>query len=89
MSAVEVQTIPKQPDIGYAPDWDKYLARTKRRLEAEKANQKELPEGFPKRLISDFVWEGEGLADEYEWTYELNNQQVEEIEAALKHFQGM
>lgn len=74
------------PDISYAPDWEKYQARTKRRLESEKLDLVTLPEGFPKKLESSFVWEGEGLVETYQWVYELSKEQVEEIERGLVHF---
>lgn len=76
---------PGQPDIAYAPDFEKYQARTARRL-AEGNIQKTLPERFPKELTGDLVWEGETLADAYDWTYVLSDEQLEEIETALQHF---
>lgn len=77
---------PTQPDIAYAPDFEKYQARTARRLQDAKL-EKSLPPGFPKQLHSDLAWEGEGLAGRYQWTYELSGEQLSEIEDALKHFQ--
>ncbi|KAF2761605.1 Clavaminate synthase-like protein [Pseudovirgaria hyperparasitica] len=80
-----------QPDIGYAPDQDKYLARVQRRLqqEREETQNKSLPPGFPRELKSDLVWDGKDLETKYDWTYELNDQEVEEIEAALRHFKSL
>lgn len=75
-----------KPDISYAPDLEKYQARTKRRLESEKLDLVTLPEGFPRKLESSFVWEGKGLEESYQWVYELSEEQVEEIEKALVHF---
>lgn len=43
-----------QPDIGYTPDYDKYLARVQKRLATEKLD-KSLPQGFPQKLESDLV----------------------------------
>lgn len=74
-----------QPDIGYAPDLDKYNARTRRRFETEIIS-KSLPEGFPKKLTSDLVWEGQDLASRYDWVLELDKTDLEEIEEALRHF---
>jgi len=86
MGSIEVQQSPAvQPDISYAPDHNKYLARTRHRLETEKL-PKIVPEGFPKKLFSDFVWEGKDLEGKYEWVYELKAAEVKEIEDALKHF---
>lgn len=84
-SAARVAGPPGQPDIEYRPDFEKYQARTARRL-AEGNLQKTLPEGFPQNLTGDLVWEGETLADTYDWTYVLSEEQLDEIEAALKHF---
>jgi len=74
-----------QPDIGYAPDLDKYLARVQRRLK-EETLEKSLPDGFPKEFKSDLVWRGNDLAKTYNWTYSLNEEELEEIETALKHW---
>ena len=74
-----------QPDIDYAPNLDKYVARTKRRTNTEKLD-KGLPSGFPSRLESDLVWDGSDIAEKYDWVYELTTEDVEEIEKALVHF---
>lgn len=76
---------PGQPDIAYHPDWNNYQARIARRLATEDL-PKELPEGFPKELKGDLVWEGETLAEKYDWTYVLSEEQLAEIDAALQHF---
>jgi hypothetical protein len=74
-----------QPDITYTPDFDKYQVRTKKRLTTEKLAQS-LPDGFPSKLESDFVWEGETVNKSYDWVYELGAKDVAELEAALEHF---
>ncbi|KAK3381750.1 hypothetical protein B0H63DRAFT_511500 [Podospora didyma] len=79
---------PGQPDIGYAPDHDKYLARVKRRHETETLD-KTLPDAFPEKLDSDLVWDGNTLAESYDWNYRLTEGDLEEIEAALKHFKSL
>ena len=76
---------PGQPDIDYTPNLDKYFARTKRRAQTEKLEQS-LPPGFPRRLESKLVWDGSDIGSKYNWTYELNEDEVKEIEAALTHF---
>lgn len=76
---------PGQPDIGYTPNLDKYLARVKRRQETETFETK-LPEGFPKKLVSDLVWDGKDLAAKYDWNYHLTEADIEEIDEALKNF---
>lgn len=74
-----------QPDIQYAPDFQKYQARVARRA-AEPGLPKTLPEGLPAQFKNDLVWEGETLADEYDWTYVLTPEQLDELDVALAHF---
>ena len=78
---------PGQPDIGYTPDHDKYLDRARRRQETERLT-KTLPPGFPSDVRSKLVWDGNDLAETYDWNYHLTEQDLEEIESALRHFQG-
>ena len=77
----------KQPDIGYAPDYEKYLSRTKKRLENEQLEDS-LPPGFPQVLNSELVWEGKTVAEKYNWIYELKPDEIAEIEQGLQHFKG-
>lgn len=86
--ATTVITAPQQPDISYAPNVEKWRARTQRRLQTETLT-KELPRGFPKKLVSDLVWEGDEIKDRYNWVYELNEAELNEIEDALAHFKCM
>ncbi|KAH8724763.1 hypothetical protein GQ44DRAFT_682710 [Phaeosphaeriaceae sp. PMI808] len=79
---------PRQPDISYAPDYEKYLKRVQRRLEAEKLNQT-LPDGFPANLKSDLVWDKTDIGDRYNWSYELTRSDVDELEGALLHFKRL
>lgn len=76
---------PGQPDISYAPDYDKYQSRAARRVQSENLTST-LPEGFPKQLKGDLVWEGNTLAGTYDWTYVLSDDQLAEIDQAVKHF---
>jgi hypothetical protein len=76
----------QQLDIEYVPNVEKWRARTQQRLKTEKLSR-ELPSGFPTKLISDLVWEGDQLKDVYDCTYELNDEELNEIEHALVHFQ--
>lgn len=85
MGSVEVQAPPRQPDIDYTPDLDKYLARVKQRTTTESL-AKSLPSGFPTKLHSDLVWDGQKVEKEFNWTYEVNAAELEDIENALKHF---
>ena len=80
------QISPTQPDISYAPDPEKYALRTQRRVENEKLHLTGLPVGFPEKLISTFVWEGQDFAKESDHVYVLSEENVAEIESALQHF---
>jgi hypothetical protein len=82
------QPPPGQPDISYHPNWDKYQARVARRTQTEDL-PKTLPEGFPKELKGDLVWEGESLAQKYDWTYVFSAAQLAEIDNAVNHFKCM
>jgi hypothetical protein len=77
---------PGQPDISYAPDYNKWQARAARRL-ASGGLQSSVPEGFPEQLEGDLVWDGRTLAETYDWTYVLSAEQLEEVDQALAHFQ--
>ncbi|KAH8647950.1 hypothetical protein BX600DRAFT_443285 [Xylariales sp. PMI_506] len=79
---------PGQPDIAYAPDHGKWQARAARRLK-DGGLPTTLPAGFPEQLTGDLVWEGDTLADNYDWAYVLNTDQLKEIDAALKHFKAL
>ncbi|KAI1500746.1 Clavaminate synthase-like protein [Biscogniauxia marginata] len=79
---------PGQPDISYDPDYNKWQARAARRVAAGNL-PKNLPEGFPSQLTGDLVWEGQTIADEYDWTYVLSADQLSEIDRALDHFKGL
>tara|TARA_R110002003_G_scaffold129_4_gene12088 strand:- start:1690 stop:2430 length:741 start_codon:yes stop_codon:yes gene_type:complete len=77
----------RQPDIGYKPDYEKYLARVKRRLAVEKLDTT-LPPGFPSKLQSDLVWDNTDISSRYDWTYKLSAKKVEELDSALEHFKS-
>jgi hypothetical protein len=76
---------PGQPDINYAPDYDKWQQRAARRL-AEGNLPTKVPDGFPTELTGPTVWEGRTLAETYDWTYILNADQLTEIDQAVAHF---
>lgn len=81
--------VPKQPDIAYHPDRGKWHDRTARRLaEDPSLLGTTLPGGFPLQLDSPLVWEGKDWQDEKQWVYELNSQQLKEIDDAVQHFNG-
>lgn len=76
---------PVQPDIQYAPDRVKWQARVASRIQ-DRDLLKALPEGLPAQFKSDLVWEGSTLANDYDWTYVLSTEQLDELDAALAHF---
>ncbi|KAF2633272.1 Clavaminate synthase-like protein [Macroventuria anomochaeta] len=76
-----------QPDIAYAPDYTKYLARGERRMKDESL-QKTLPAGFPQKLNSELVWEGKDIGKQFDWDYHLTKEDLLEIDNALKHFKA-
>ncbi len=86
MATATVSLPTAQPDISYTPDFDKYQARTQRRLVTEKLDLQSLPVGFPSKLESDFVWDGESITGNYEWVYKLSEKEIAEVEDALAHF---
>lgn len=79
---------PGQPDIIYAPDYAKFQARAARRVATERLPTT-VPEGFPDQLQGDMVWEGDTLAETYDWTYVLSEEQLAEIDEAVKHFKSL
>lgn len=74
-----------QPDIAYTPRYENYKTRTTRRIHTEKLVQY-LPEGFPAKLDSDLVWDGNNLEESYDWNYHLTPADLAEVDEALKHF---
>jgi len=79
---------PGQPDIAYAPNYENYQARTAKRLK-EGNLPTSVPDGFPKQLNGDLVWEGDSVGQTYDWTYKLSEDQLGEIDQALQHFKGI
>ncbi|KAI1027121.1 hypothetical protein LB504_007989 [Fusarium proliferatum] len=79
---------PGQPDIAYAPNYENYQARTAKRLK-EGNLPASVPDGFPKQLTGDLVWEGDSVGQHYDWTYKLSEDQLGEIDQALHHFKGL
>ncbi|RJE25472.1 Taurine catabolism dioxygenase TauD, partial [Aspergillus sclerotialis] len=89
MSTAVVETkVGVQPDIQYHPDYEKYRARTERRKMTEDLSQT-LPPGFPAHLSSPLVWEGKDIEGRDDWIYHLSEEQLDEVDAALKHFQSL
>ncbi|KAJ5511958.1 hypothetical protein LT330_003078 [Penicillium expansum] len=88
MSAVQTITVPATPDIQYHPEYEKYKERTRRRKETETL-QTTLPAGFPQKLVSSLVWEGKDVEKRDDWVYQLSNDQLDELDAALKSFRAL
>ncbi|KAB8231161.1 uncharacterized protein BDW43DRAFT_301857 [Aspergillus alliaceus] len=89
MSAVTIETRPvfgpvSQPDITYTPNYDKYIARVKRRQETE-ILATSLPPRFPEKLGSDLVWDGKSLPETDNGNYVLTDNDITLIEAGLRH----
>ncbi|KAJ3564870.1 hypothetical protein NP233_g8014 [Leucocoprinus birnbaumii] len=79
-----------QPDIDYHPDLAKYKARTARRLEENPELLKmSLPLGFPAKVEGPIVWEGKDWTNEDQWVYQLSEEDLQEIEQGMKHFEGL
>ena len=78
-----------QPDITYHPDRKKWENRTAKRLaEDPSLTSTPLPEGFPKKLVSPLVWEGNDWKNEAQWVFTLSQDHLKEINEAVKHFRG-
>lgn len=87
MSTVETITVPRQPDIQYHPEYEKYKERTRRRKETETL-QTTLPKGFPQKLVSPLVWEGKDVVKGENWIYHLKDAELDELDAALRSYKG-
>ncbi|EXJ68661.1 uncharacterized protein A1O5_08455 [Cladophialophora psammophila CBS 110553] len=89
-SAAAAVATARQPDIEYTPDYNKYTARIKRRLETEETlATKNLPAGFTRQLKSELVWEGGSIANDFDWNFILSPEHIEELEHALAHFKSL
>lgn len=75
----------RQPDIAYAPDFNQYQARSKKRQTVENLPTT-LPPGFPEKLDSSLVWEGKDVEQREDWIVKLGDNQLDEIDQALRHF---
>ncbi|CAO1612576.1 unnamed protein product [Parajaminaea phylloscopi] len=77
----------QQPDIEYHPNPAKYQARAARRAQ-EADLPKSIPAGLPREFKGPMVWEGASIAQEYDWTFVLSPQHLDELESALAHFRS-
>lgn len=78
----------RQPDISYRPNFEAYQVRSQVRQNTKNLPTT-LPAGFPHQLVSPLVWEGKEVEARSDWIVELTEAQLDEIDAALKHFKGM
>lgn len=85
LTAPAVPGPPGQPDISYVPDPEKWRARAEKRIKAG-GLPTTVPDGFPEQLTGDLVWEGDSVANEYDWTFVLSDHHLDEIDNAVKHF---
>ncbi|KAJ5947176.1 hypothetical protein N7466_000191 [Penicillium verhagenii] len=80
--------------VPYFPDRNEYETRILGHLPKE-AVERSLPHGFPQKLTSDMAWEGMDISmdhpagDETSYLLVLNDVQLNEIHAALRHFQRL
>ncbi|CAH0053902.1 unnamed protein product [Clonostachys solani] len=91
MSAAAVVTNlppPGQPDIQYAPNFQKWQARASSRVKNENL-KKTLPDGFPTQLKGNLVWDGDSVAKSYDWVYQLSTDELKEIDTAVAHFKTL
>jgi len=77
----------KTADISWQPDYSKFVERSKR-LESARSETK-LPEGWPSRLESSLVWDGNEINGEDDYVYHLTSDELEELTAAIRHFKGL
>ncbi|KAJ5948583.1 hypothetical protein N7454_001890 [Penicillium verhagenii] len=80
--------------VPYFPDRNEYETRILGHLPKEAA-ERSLPHGFPQRLTSDMAWEGKNISLDHpagdetsSYLLVLNDAQLDEIDAALRHFQS-
>lgn len=85
MATPVVTPVRTQPDISYHPDLEKFNSRTER-LVSRRSLPPTLPSGFPAKLSSPLVWEGKEYTNEGEWTFPLNEAQLQEVDNALSYF---
>jgi hypothetical protein len=90
-TTTETLTIPGprgQPDISYTPNLETYQQRTQRRIKTEQL-PRTLPDGFPQKLESPLAWDGSTVSETYQWSYQLTDQDIDEIHRALDHFKSL
>jgi len=89
-TSTSLEDTPKQPDIEYHPNLEKYLQRTCRRLvENPDLPKTPLPSGFPEQVNGPIVWEGNDWVSEDQWVYCLSEMELNEISGALQHFRSV
>ena len=79
--------------LSYYPNYEEYTARKSRHLQHDQRH-KSLPCGFPEKLTSNMVWEGDNFFisehecdDGTDCILVLNESLLSEIHAAVKYFQ--
>jgi len=74
-------------DIGYRPDYAKYLDRSASRIHAG-GLESDVPNGWPKVVNGPLVWTATDFNDETEFVHSLSEVEKAEIEEALRNFRG-
>jgi hypothetical protein len=91
MASISTTTPLALPNLSYHPNFEQYQLRAKLQLLSEESTQ-DLPDRYPKRLDSALVWEGKDVntpEKQQEWLLHLSGEQLNEINRALRHFQGL
>ncbi|EMD66904.1 hypothetical protein COCSADRAFT_168163 [Bipolaris sorokiniana ND90Pr] len=65
-----------------------YLARVALQNATEELSN-QIPDGFPHELNSDLVWNGSDITEKYNFVYEINAEELQEIEDALEYFKSL
>ncbi|KAF8646251.1 hypothetical protein AX16_007308 [Volvariella volvacea WC 439] len=79
------------PPLAYQPNYADWQARSARRLAVDPdLPHTPLPQGFPKKIVSPLVWEGQDWGfDESRWVYNLTDGHLTEIQNAVAHFHSL
>ncbi|KAK3343385.1 hypothetical protein B0T25DRAFT_463630 [Lasiosphaeria hispida] len=87
LSSLTVQST-KYAEIGYAFDERAFAKRTQARLQAG-GLPTAVPQGWPKALRGPLVWTGSDFPDQSTFSYDLTDQDKDEITAALRRLKAL
>lgn len=74
--------------IEYKADHSTFLARAKIVTKAKTFEQRQILHGYPTKVESKMVWDNARFKAE-EWVIHLTNAHLDEIDSALRMFQGL